>query len=180
MWPGVLLCAERPALDPREDHMADIRSKSNKTLAVVTGEIVIQAKWHTASEAHAAAEAFTTAFERALGDVGTLRTIEVAEIRQAGEVIEARCRAEYGPNIGSYESDLRRGLDNVVAALLPTYKIIGSEVFHCSRREWKSREEIEMVIADLKKSVDDMSLSLATRKQRSSMLARLLAHLPVE
>ena len=142
--------------------MTTIRSKnSSKTLAVARGTLVLRRRCIPDEDVMQA----TAAFEQQL-DAGGLRRCGSATAKSNETVLELRCEAEYGPALGSYESDLLRALENILGD--------GQEgaVFHYTRRE-VTREELAATVADLTAKLDDLSLPLKVRKNLSATIDRL-------
>jgi hypothetical protein len=79
-----------------------------KTVATVTGELVVQ---YPIANADAARVAFPEAIDAL---VVIRRTGAVTEKSTPTGFLELRCGVEYGPVLGAYESDLRRQLVNIL------------------------------------------------------------------
>src|SRR5687768_1987214 len=106
-------------------------SKSDKTMAEVTGTLVVQ--FPAASDESAWDIA---AFERAIDQTDVLRRVGPATTERGERFIELRCSVKYGPVFGAYKSDLQRQVD----AITQSFQDAQTAVFDCKRRELTTTE----------------------------------------
>jgi hypothetical protein len=152
-----------------------IRSKKNDTKkhAVVTGTLVAQYK----DDVGLTSDEFDMmerTFRHEVEETGTLRPVEPAECHRVDDnTVEVRCRVEYGPVKGAYESDLLRSIPENVAG----HALLEGAVFNVTRQE-KTPDELAAIITDMEAKIEDVTLSLAARKNLSKAVARLREQVP--
>lgn len=145
--------------------MSALRSRTNKTLGVVSGELVIRGAWDEDGEAAAHA-----AFVRQLDGALSLRRLGEVQARRKDAAVELHCRVEYGPVFGACEWDLRRLLPAMQQAVPG---VTESAVLGLTRRELRTPEQVQAAVGEVQAMVDDLSLSLERRRQLSKSLERL-------
>jgi hypothetical protein len=165
-------------LKGRHMNPVTILSKSDKTIAVVAGTLIVRATPNPSTTDEAAARSF----ERAIDTTG-LRRSGSAQVQRNETVIELRCRVEYGPVFGAYKSDLRRSLEGHIVWRIngegegDVGEVLDTAVFDVSRRAFRTPHEIEAVITDLMVTINDISLPLDRRMHLEKTIGRLQQHI---
>jgi hypothetical protein len=138
----------------------EVRSRSNKTAAIVTGTLVLE---------YAESGGDAIAFEQAIDTLPTIRRLGAATVQQGTTRRKLLCDVEYGPVFGGHKSDLHRQLA-VIAERLGTQAYA---VYGFARHELRTPESITEKLMALTARMQDPDMPVAACADLSEKIARL-------
>lgn len=140
--------------------------KSKKTMAIVAG--TLHAQFYEANTPEKLNN-MKAMFEHLIDEAPVLRRVGEVQVVEEETLAELRCRVEYGPVIGAYESDLQRQLEAITDGMQQVGNMeVEGAVFDVQRREITAADAVE-----LRARMDRLSTPFAERKRLAVALAKL-------